>query len=96
VCSNRPERYLFGNDLAKTVSSSKLEEKIMAYKHTFSVRYSPYHQQLRKHFYSASGGQLFLPKTSFINKLGRPDPIRTRDFRNLANNEFKDEPISII
>ena len=31
VRSNRPERYLFGNDLAKTLSASKLEGRIMAY-----------------------------------------------------------------
>ena len=71
--SNRPECYLFGNDLAKTLSSSKLEGKIMAYEHTSSARYSPYPQQLRKPYLqyktdSFIGGQLchFLPKWKLL------------------------------
>ena len=81
VRSNRPECYLFGNDLAKTLSSSKLEGKIMAYEHTSSARYSPYPQQLRKcrmveyclETFSGLGQSVSRERKHEVNELGVGD-----------------------
>ena len=80
VRSNRPECYLFGNDLAKTLSSSKLEGKIMAYEHTSSARYSPYPQQLRKPFLFNKGRTAVSPQNKFHQ--------HARSFRPHQNKRF--------
>ena len=46
--ANKPEKYLFGNDLSKTFADSKLEGKIMARDPTLPARYAPYPQYQSK------------------------------------------------
>ena len=74
--ANKPEKYLFGNDLSKTFADSKLEGKIMARDPALPARYTPYPQyQSKKPFFVQSGegspspqqiSREVLPKQSFI------------------------------
>ena len=66
--SNKPQRWLFGDDLSKTISDSKLEGQIMAHDQLFRPRYAPYPQrkqypqhQQRKPFLSNRGRGSFPP-----------------------------------
>lgn len=63
--SNRPQKLLFGDDLSKTITDSKLEGKIMARENHFSKpRYSPYplpQRQSSKPFLSKRGRRSYPP-----------------------------------
>ena len=40
--TSKPEKYLFSNDITKTLSDSQIEGKIMYREQILTVRYSPY------------------------------------------------------
>jgi hypothetical protein len=76
--SNKPQKWLFGDDLSKTMSDSKLEGKIMAHDQTFRPRYSPYPQ--RKQY------PQHLQRKPFLFNRGRgsfpPHHKKNRHFKN--------------
>ena len=67
VCyrSNKPQKLLFGNDLPKVMTDSKLESKMMASDVQSKQRYSPYQQyspNQRNHFLSIRGRGTYPPQ----------------------------------
>lgn len=87
VCyrSNKPQTLLFGNDLPKAMTDSKLESKMMAFDAQSKQRYQPYPQNQRNSFLSNRGRgtyppqqQSFYQKQQFQNQLPSKPPQYNR------------------
>lgn len=76
--SNKPQKLLFGDDLSKTISDSKLQGKIMAHDQTFKPRYTPYPQRPAQQYQNQY-------RTPFLFNRGRgsfpPHQRKNRPFR---------------
>ena len=68
--THRPTKLLFGEDLMKTISDSKLEQKIMVNEMSSKPRYHPYpsqHHQQTRPFLSNRGRKPYPPHTNNRN-----------------------------